>query len=910
MSPQASCRAVSQVNKNRLNNLSYRLNSTLSRNKSRQVFLAECFSEITTMLNSNENNIDLQQKIENYLFEVQNIYNSENLKSNRINFGEKTYKFIFDKTILIEEHLTNHIKNYNVDKDINKLNFKEKVVHYHHQIVSKIGATKMSGFLMHIVLDLISKESNQGNLLQINIFNSFGNSLINRYIFLLYCEHVKYTTKNGQEKLTLSEWKKLNKKIYEHIIDNEIVVGIGGNAISFLTSSSIDILQFVVKYDDGGDLHNMIEIVDNVRKSVISSNKVGVIPFKLPMISKPKPYKLKENGDVKLGGYLNNDVLFTRELFIDKIGYRDNTKLLANNMIIDLINGVSSVAYKINIETLRYIMFNGLSKNIIINPEDDDIKDFNLNPYKKISKKIKRDVKSKLSKVQLENYIINIAQAYSSTPEIYFPVRLDQRTRIYCETDFLNYQSNDLAKSLLSFVNGGALYKHDIEAINYFKSYGAILFNGTMDKRSISHRVKWVDKNKDYILDFENNDIVDKSDSKACFVSFCFEYKRFIKFIENMEATKFLTNLPIQLDASCNGYQHISLLTKQRDLFKELNLAPSKINEDPHDFYTFILLKIQNAISNKLKCNDYKDDSEMESLNRLSNIKLTRKNIKQPVMTKSYSAQTLSTADYFKNTLVRGEIHSKNLNKKTGEYAEEVYSASKDSLDTYITNDDVFLFLRIFNSVLMDVFPRYNILKKYTQGIVRIFVKLKIPIPWTLPSGAIVSHSYLNSKEKRLIPFSFMNSTFTFRSFIKDDFDMTKQRNAIMPNLIHSLDASSIAILYHYLKKDKICDIYTIHDCFAVTADNVVRLINNLKSVYLYIYTGHDYIITLDNNIKSTIINIFGKEKFSPDHKYVYIKNKDEEKLKKVLYPYKEIESLTKHNPCIRGLKESSSILI
>lgn len=46
------------------------------------------------MLNSNDNNSDLQHKIENYLFEAQYIYNPENFKINTINFGEKTSKFI------------------------------------------------------------------------------------------------------------------------------------------------------------------------------------------------------------------------------------------------------------------------------------------------------------------------------------------------------------------------------------------------------------------------------------------------------------------------------------------------------------------------------------------------------------------------------------------------------------------------------------------------------------------------------------------------------------------------------------------------------------------------------------------------------------------------------------------------
>lgn len=148
-----------------------------------------------------------------------------------------------------------------------------------------------------------------------------------------------------------------------------------------------------------------------------------------------------------------------------------------------------------------------------------------------------------------------------------------------------------------------------------------------------------------------------------------------------------------------------------------------------------------------------------------------------------------------------------------------------------------------------------------------------------------------------------MNSTFSFKTIIKDEFDRVKQRNAIMPNLIHSLDASSIALLNEFLSKntDRV-DIYTIHDCFAVTANNIDTWIKQLKNVYLYIYTGHEYLINLDTHIKNTIENYFGRDKFSEDYKYVYINDGE-----KILYP--SIKRLLDNNICIKGLKDSANII-
>ena len=61
-----------------------------------------------------------------------------------------------------------------------------------------------------------------------------------------------------------------------------------------------------------------------------------------------------------MGGYLNNDVFYTSDLFIEKFGSRDCTVLKEENNVIDLINGVSCVPYKMAKELLEYIKIHGV----------------------------------------------------------------------------------------------------------------------------------------------------------------------------------------------------------------------------------------------------------------------------------------------------------------------------------------------------------------------------------------------------------------------------------------------------------------------------------------------------------------------------------------------------------------------
>ena len=62
----------------------------------------------------------------------------------------------------------------------------------------------------------------------------------------------------------------------------------------------------------------------------------------------------------------------------------------------------------------------------------------------------------------------------------------------------------------------------------------------------------------------------------------------------------------------------------------------------------------------------------------------------------------------------------------------------------------------------------------------------------------------------------------TFRVYEQTDkLDSRKQTNALCPNLIHSLDASHLALTIARAKAAGLNDLLTIHDCFATHAGNL-----------------------------------------------------------------------------------------
>jgi DNA-directed RNA polymerase, mitochondrial len=130
------------------------------------------------------------------------------------------------------------------------------------------------------------------------------------------------------------------------------------------------------------------------------------------------------------------------------------------------------------------------------------------------------------------------------------------------------------------------------------------------------------------------------------FIAFCFEYTKYLESLRNTE-DYFETHLPIQLDATCNGYQHLSLLSLDHDLAKELNLTKSSWTDKPKDFYNYTAVKLINYFKDRLKDNHLTEE-QREAYIRFSNLTIARKIVKKVVMTIPYNATYFRIVEYLK----------------------------------------------------------------------------------------------------------------------------------------------------------------------------------------------------------------------------------------------------------------------
>lgn len=75
-------------------------------------------------------------------------------------------------------------------------------------------------------------------------------------------------------------------------------------------------------------------------------------------------------------------------------------------------------------------------------------------------------------------------------------------------------------------------------------------------------KIEWVEKNIPNIINYDNGILLSTAKDKLLFLSFCIEYLRYYDFLSNETLSEFKTYLPVQLDATCNGFQHLALLSE------------------------------------------------------------------------------------------------------------------------------------------------------------------------------------------------------------------------------------------------------------------------------------------------------------------------------------------------------------
>lgn len=394
---------------------------------------------------------------------------------------------------------------------------------------------------------------------------------------------------------------------------------------------------------------------------------------------------------------------------------------------------------------------------------------------------------------------LEVAEAMRDDSSIWFPHFLDFRGRVYPMAQDLNPQGDDIAKAMLMFSQGKPLGEAGLYwlAIRLANTFGN-------DKLSFDERLAWVIDNERLIRDSANNPLdgerfwleADTNGGEAwSFLASCREWADAHSLKKPEE---FVSHLPIPLDGTCNGLQHLSLLGRDPIGAKATNCSSE---ETRYDIYIEVANVVREAVAIDAAA------GIEEAVNWLAQ-GIDRKVVKRAVMTTPYGVTDRGITDQL--------INDKHCDAFDGMLRHANYMREK------------------INMALGRTVKSARDIMGYFQEVAGRLAEEGKPLQWTTPSGMKVVQSYWNLHRKRIVT---LQGTYIMWDEDKElGLDKRKQTLASAPNIIHSMDAAMLANTLVLAKERGIEAFACIHDSYATHASDTTALARVLRQAAYDIY--------------------------------------------------------------------------
>lgn len=458
----------------------------------------------------------------------------------------------------------------------------------------------------------------------------------------------------------------------------------------------------------------------------------------------------------------------------------------------------------------------------------------------------------------------------------YFVICCDFRGRIYPKTSKLNYQADDLSRSLLEFGEGKPIADRKAEewlAIHGANCYAEKVDGIGIDKSSFERRLTWVQENESNIIElgtqgepfWQLSSGLEqwwlKADKKWAFLAWAHEWACY-----KANPTGYISHLPVDVDGSSNGYQHIAALLRTKNVAEWVNLTST---ETPRDIYTLISDKAANELDDyflhdanieRLWEEHYvfstsgksKDEDKTQRLDVVDKTilaislreKLPRAAAKKIIMTYPYSATLFTMAKKIKQI--------KNLFKKwkeeelDSEYLKDLRSGERvEPLVPKIESLVAKTLAKTLCDTVNKEFPEIpGLLKWFKTAGASATAKHK-SIQWCSPSGFIVQQTY---EKMDSIPIPVLGRKYTSREKTGHS-NPDKHASALGPNFIHSCDAAHMMRTINRAWESGITSFRMIHDSYATHAADMEVLYRILREEFVAIYHDNDLLAFLRDSL-------------------------------------------------------------
>ncbi len=502
------------------------------------------------------------------------------------------------------------------------------------------------------------------------------------------------------------------------------------------------------------------------------------------------------------------------------------------------------------------------------------------------------------SKIVEWAFITHKAKKLLELPCFYQTVEADYRGRIYYKEAFLNFQGSDLARGMLQFARAKPMTEDGLfwlavhTAASYNQSYKKNeipewceadyksyldkegLDDISVDKMTLEDRVRWVNENMEVIQEMGKTKHITKDAEKpVSFLAACIEWYDY-QIATNSNRIH-MTHLPIGIDGSNNGWQHLGAMSKDTHTGNLVGLIPVEIQSD---FYVQTAKELINQT----------DDERLSGILESMPMKKIRKGIsKRGSMTRAYSAGATKiaenmffdckTEDYhidygieeddckkfakvlikaintvcpgpldtmaYLQALAKYEIGEHQRYKDGEEAGKEFKKLKKELKELYFAKDKTEEDLAKLNELALEL-QSYESKLVYGNG--------KDRITWTTPTGFPVEYTnYVMQDEKvfgTISGYKPSENNYKIKHVARVPTKIPDTRGfmcGISPNFVHSMDASHMASVIDSYNND----FGAVHDSFSTHACDVESLLALTKDKFIEIYNVDNFYDYIENEL-------------------------------------------------------------
>lgn len=393
------------------------------------------------------------------------------------------------------------------------------------------------------------------------------------------------------------------------------------------------------------------------------------------------------------------------------------------------------------------------------------------------------------------------AREYRQFDSIYFVYFADSRGRLYPMAQGLNPQGTDLQKGLIEFSVGLPLDSD--KAVWWFMINGANLWG--FDKAPLEDRANWHVANAEKILAIANDPIGNQdwldADSPCMFLAWCFEYADF-----KHDPAGFVTHMPVHLDGSCSGLQHLSAMLRDEIGGASTNLMPSPTKRD---IYGDVAKVTQRLIEE-----DSPEEGQEDIRAKWLENPADRSAVKRWVMTTPYGVTKSSGLKYVADYLSE--------NDKTRDAAFKMATYAAPFVDKAI------------KTVVLKGMAIMAWLKK--AGREAIGKNGNQFVSWKTPSGFLATQSYNKRELIKVYTQMYGHKAITV-AYESNDADARRHGTGMAPNFVHSMDASHLHLVANRMCRELDSpSLAFIHDSFGTHATNTQLLYEVLRDEFVMMY--------------------------------------------------------------------------